>query len=209
MTSTPVARSLLFWGLAMAARIQAGECSIIVVNSNSFTARHKGPERMNWLLSLAEKLQIPVYFVNLNSHSESEIRTQLPKIPKQGEKLIRSKLLISGSDLEQGVSAQITGACGAGYRVFAEGVNSGLSAPHKTEFTVILEHRPPKWLRKRRIANCRTQVIPWLSFMGFGLPGRPHVLHAKQNPKIRAILLGLVVDGHKPQLGMQRVPLPR
>jgi hypothetical protein len=118
MTSTPVAQSLLFWGLAMAARIQAGECFIIVVNSNSFTARHKGPERMNWLLLVAEKLQIPVCFVNLNSYSESEIRTQLPKIPKQGEKLIRSKLLISGSDLEQGVSLVTLEALAIGFEVF-------------------------------------------------------------------------------------------
>jgi hypothetical protein len=62
MTSTPVARSLLFWGLAMAARIQAGECSIIVVNSSSFTARHKGQERMNWLLLVAEKLGVSIRF---------------------------------------------------------------------------------------------------------------------------------------------------
>ncbi len=102
----------------MAARIQAGECSIIVVNSNLSALQNRVQDWTDWLWSLAEKLQIPVSFSNFNSHSESEIRALLSTIPKQGEEWVRSKLLVAGNDLEQGVSLLTLEALAIGFEVF-------------------------------------------------------------------------------------------
>ena len=76
--------------------------------------------------------------------------------------------------------------------------------PNLAEFAIVLEHLTAKWFWESWIVNESTEIVPWLDLMGLCFPCCAHFLHSIKYPKIRLIFLGLIVNQHPSQLGIER-----
>jgi hypothetical protein len=105
----------------MAIRLEASDCTILVVNSAKFFVQFATTDLAEWLPQLAKKLCLPIHDVNFNSHSKEEIQNILNVLSELNTPNKRRNVLVAGSELEESVSLFTLEALAFGLEVFLLG----------------------------------------------------------------------------------------